>query len=206
MEELKKIIEVWKAKGISRAEMEFTAGGDSMGDTYWNIFDADDKRVEEKEIEDYLDREVYHSVMFYTNSDGEYMGESGTVYVQLEDGEDDFHFHKVATSEFNRYYDKEMSLELNNDFKNFLNEYVSRFDGDADGFRITYKKDLIYNEVFEAIENDLKKYISENAQDFDVNGEGEIDDMFSEFEFVRIADDQLYVRVTKRYYQFQDSE
>lgn len=65
-------IKKWKEFNIDRAEFEFVASGDSMGDTDLYFFDKENKKVIvdedfKQKIEDY----IYESCEFYEVSDKE---------------------------------------------------------------------------------------------------------------------------------------
>ena len=61
------IIEKWLELNIKRAEFEFYAGGDSMGDTNLMFYNEKDEEVA-FEYKDEIDQMVYDNVEFYVNS------------------------------------------------------------------------------------------------------------------------------------------
>ena len=93
------IIKLWKEKNIDHVDFNFSCGGDSMNDTEIQIYDKQGNEVECSEISDHIDSEVYNKVEFYVNSDGHYMGESGTVKVELvEDDEEPYLSYSKSSS------------------------------------------------------------------------------------------------------------
>jgi hypothetical protein len=209
-EEIELIIALWKKNNVTSAEMEFNCGGDSMGDTQWQFYFEDnavkvDKEV--SEIEGYLDRVVYDKVDFYVNSDGEYMGESGTVYVSLEDDEESFQFSKSATSEFREMVEREFEIELTDEESAIYNKYITSIDGSQDGVNnVIYKNDFIIpdkdNEVITAICEDIKTECSD-YDDYDMS-----EDMGDWFDFTidRIEDNKLKVTISREFIIFRDSD
>jgi hypothetical protein len=79
--ELKEAIARWKELNVDRVVLTFNCGGDSMGDMDWEVFGANDQRIEDEDLISYFDRVIFDKVEFYVNSDGHYIGESGTVTI-----------------------------------------------------------------------------------------------------------------------------
>ena len=88
--ETNEAIALWKELGITSATMEFSCGGDSMNDyhfTFYNV-NSENKEVESSELDSFFDDEVFRNVEFYVNSDGHYIGESGTVEIELDEDDE----------------------------------------------------------------------------------------------------------------------
>jgi hypothetical protein len=129
--ELQEAVKLWKELGIVSARMNFSCGGDSMGDTDWE-FEDDNGLVNSPDLESYFDNEVYRRVNFYEASDGHYMGEFGTVEVELDDSDEDdviFNYYKNAQSEWEEAIDNDVEVELTEEEANYVKEYVSDING-----------------------------------------------------------------------------
>jgi hypothetical protein len=172
LEELKvDAISMWKKYEVESATMLFNCGGDDMGDTEWsiqydvtkfsNISDDLDKIIA------YLDIVVYNAVEFYVNSDGEYLGESGNVVVELKE-EDIFDFYKTSSSEWCERHSAYIEVELNDNEFNLINDYVMSCSNDSDNnMRINYKKDLILTDKIENIFEEIKNKIYDICKDYE---------------------------------------
>ena len=158
-------IKLWKKLGVGLAIMQFSCGGDSMNDTEWELQDVDgdeiDDNIDSSELIGYLDSIVYNRVSFYEASDGHYMGEFGTVDVELvEDSEhiDDIYlsFCKNAQSEWEESILSETELELTEEEANYIKEFVSDINGGQDEFtNFNYKKDFIKTDEMDALEQSI---------------------------------------------------
>jgi len=171
MEE-KEAIKLWKELGVELAKMSFSCGGDSMNDTEWTLEDEDGNNIDSSDLIGYLDSAVYSNVSFYEASDGHYMGEFGTVEVELvEDTEhiDDtyFSFHKYAQSEWEEAINSETELELTEDEANYIKEFVSNINGGEGELALfNYKVDFIKTDEMEALEGSITKKIDDFTFEF----------------------------------------
>jgi len=59
------IIQIWKENNIEKCVMEFSCGGDSMGDTEYTLYDNEGNQVLNEDITDYFDNNIYEQVDFY---------------------------------------------------------------------------------------------------------------------------------------------
>ena len=153
--EMQDAIKLWKKKKISHAEFSFSCGNDSMDDTDLTFY-KEGKEVKSKELSDYFEDAIYDNVEFYENSDGYYIGEQGTVTIQLNEEGDDFDYDKSSTSEYDKTEDDIIHFELTKEQAQFLEEYVSDMSGgEWDGDIINYKKDFILTEEHEEMIEEL---------------------------------------------------
>jgi hypothetical protein len=153
-----KAIKEWKEKNIHHADFNFSCGGDSMNETELSFKDENDNVIEvSSEMESYIDREVYNNVSFYEASDGHYMGESGNVYIELDEEEEDFCFVKSAQSEWSETKTEEILIPISKEEKEFIDEYILSFGCDWSGEFVNYKKDLILSNEKLNILNGLKE-------------------------------------------------
>ena len=191
MSERNDIIKLWKENNLGEARFIFTCGGDSMGDTQWEFSDADGNDCKApKEVEDYLEDEVYNRVSFYDDSDGHYCGEAGTVTVTLdEDSENeeewDFSFSKSATSEWSESHTSKVECALDDVEAAFVREHILNINGGYDaGIAINFKHDFLMSDEEEAILADLENRIDEFVRDYNPhdngeNVEGELQDWYT---------------------------
>ena len=150
-------IKLWKEAEIDHAEFGFSCGGDSMDDTDLTFFDKENKAIKETwGLSGYFEDEVYKKVEFYEDSDGYYIGEQGTVTIQLNEEGDDFDYDKSSTAEYDKREESIIHFELTKEQAQFLEEYVSDMSGgEWDGDIINYKKDFILTEEHEEMIEEL---------------------------------------------------
>ena len=211
------IIQIWKENNIEKCVMEFSCGGDSMGDTEFTLYDNEGNQVSNDDITEYFDHEIYDYVDFYEVSDGHYMGESGTVTIELEeyDGESSFTFSKDAQSEFEETFSGTMEFNLTEVEVKLLVEKISNFnksEWDSQVF-INYKDDCVITDEEEVILNDLIKRIEDDSFNFEIeDATGE--EVSSERSFdtgedgegLNIGDSVLQVRISSRFFYTQDAD
>ena len=143
-------IKLWKEAEIDHAEFKFSCGGDSMGDTEL-IFYKENKQIKvDRALYDYFDNSVYENVEFYVNSFvDDYMGESGTVTIELDEEEDRFEYDKSSSETWLDYYSDTLKVEITKEQAQFLEEYVSDMSAGEDEEEQNYKKDFILTEEVE---------------------------------------------------------
>jgi hypothetical protein len=213
---LENAIQKWKSLNITECSMEFNCGGDQMND-YSFTFLTKDGEIEDDELNDYFDNEVYKNVEFYVNSDGHYMGEAGYVYIKLEDDEESFCYTKDAESEWSETFTEVGHFKLTEDYKNFVQSKVQSIIGGEDGEAINYKGDCILTDEEEQIAEKIQNELHDIAGDLEISeAEGEPSDWFrfttsiedadDEEEGVTITEDGLAFRVERTYYVYRPSE
>ena len=171
-------VALWKEQKIERVEMEFYCGGDEMGEYSFTYYDAEDELVECKELDVYFDEEVFKKIDFYVNSDGHYMGESGTVHIELE--EEDFSYIKSAQSEWNESLTNTLSVTLNEEQINYVKEFISGIVGGSDEFtQFNYSKDFIMTDEHERIEKEIGTIIDDVTSDYEPDTENEVGEWFN---------------------------
>jgi hypothetical protein len=216
MENVEKIIQLWKELEITHIDFQFTCGGDSMNDTTLNIHKGEEI-IENETLSTYFDHEVYNRVEFYVNSDGHYMGESGNVLIEMDDEGEDFNYMKSAQSEWCERMVSEVEVELTDEEIEFVKEFVRDINGgDSENANLNYKKDFIINQKRKELIDSIGEKVSDICGGFtpDIEGEGEINDWYSyttneddvtDSEVV-IKGNKLIVSVSNEYYVYQDSE
>ena len=134
------MIKDWKEAGIGYAKFIFSCGGDSMNDYHFEYFTEDHDEIPSFEHETELEDMVFKRVDFYVNSDGHYMGEDGTVTIELNEEEDDFNFSKEAESEYCERITSEVTAVLTDEEVDYINKYAEDIiGGEDDNTDINYK-------------------------------------------------------------------
>ena len=188
------IIDEWLENKISKAEFEFSCGGDSMNDTQIYLYDKEGKTVKNNNIEYFIDDEIYGRVRFYEASDGHYLGEFGKVIIVLNENKTDFIFEKISSQEFNEEKSVTILIDLTDLEKSFLSENIKLIIGTSETViensltNLIWKKDKILtkndediiNSIFNKFINKLNNfpiYLEDNESlDGLVRGEGELSD------------------------------
>lgn len=167
-------IQKWKEHNVSYVNFIFSCGGDSMGDTSFEIYDKEDNLIEVSEIQNYLEESVYNNVEFYENSDDVYMGEDGTVTITLEDEDDEeeyFSYSKVSREEWNETESFTEKINLTDEEVEFIDQYCKDFNGNmSEGDNnVNYKTDFIQTDELVAIEENLITKISNYFDNYEHN-------------------------------------
>lgn len=210
--ELETVVELWKKRNINEVILTFDCGGDSMGNMDWEVFTAKGKYdgKDKDELLNYFDGVIFDKVEFYECSDGEYMGESGTVTITLE--EDDFYYSKSATSEYNYTEEQVMEVKLSDEEVEFVEEYVSNING-GEGSTVTiFKKDFIITEEQEKLVQRLEGKIDEEACEHDFDFEGHWNDWYSYTtdiegnQQIKLTGNTLQLEVRKSFYVYETND
>jgi len=164
-------VKEWQELLLTKCEVKFNCGGDSMGDTDFSFF-SNGKLVTEvsQDLQDYIENKMYDNVTFYQNSDGHYQGESGTVGVELatDDEEPYFVFQKYAQAEYNESYRLVADVKLTAEQVEFVNKSISAIFGNNDEqTQIVWKVDVI-------LTDDDEKMLEDLIQEVENVAEGEI--------------------------------
>jgi hypothetical protein len=97
------IVYAWQRYGIESIYCKFYCGGDSMSDIEYsvNLASGEEPGIDIWTYidEDYLENLVYKHIEFYVNSDGHFLGESGTVVIRLVKADDNYVLDFVKHSE-----------------------------------------------------------------------------------------------------------
>ena len=144
--ELEQSLKLWKKSMIDHCVMEFSCGGDSMNEFTFLFYDENKNVLHSEDIttlDNFFDEEVFDKVHFYEASDGHYLGEFGTVHIELNDEGDDFIYTKEASSEYSEAVTEKFTYQLTDDEFDLLSEKISDFNGDSSGLVINYNLDCI---------------------------------------------------------------
>jgi hypothetical protein len=212
-------IERWKELGVQRCEMEFSCGGDSMNDYNFKLFDKEGQEIEDAELNAYFGEAIWKKVEFYENSDGHYLGESGTVEIRLQDEDEEpyFSYDKNARSEWNETIVTTIGIKLTPEMVEYIEKNVSNINGSRDDFAINYKRDFILSDADVAVEEAIETLITKTAEEFEPelpSNEDSLEEWFTfntdtneeESRSLTIKDGELQVRISNQYMTFSDSE
>lgn len=144
--ELEQSLKLWKKLMIDHCIMDFSCGGDSMNEFTFLFYDENKNVLHSEDIttlDNFFDEEVFDKVHFYEASDGHYLGEFGTVHIELNDEGDDFIYTKEASSEYSESVTEKFTFQLTDDEFDLLSEKISDFNGDSSGLVVNYNLDCI---------------------------------------------------------------
>lgn len=206
------IIKLWKEKNIDHVDFNFSCGGDSMGDTDIVIYDKDGNEVECSEISDHIDNEVYNEVDFYVNSDGHYMGESGTVRVELVEDDDEpyLSYSKSSSSEWSETFVNSEEITLTDKQAEIVSKYVDNINGGEGNIVINFKTDFIVTDEEQAELDTLETTITDFVNHYepkDLVGDLSDWDSFTtneDDEQLKLVGNKLTLSITKQAYVYRD--
>ena len=144
--ELEQSLKLWKKLMIDHCIMDFSCGGDSMNEFTFLFYDENKNVLHSEDIttlDNFFEEEVFDKVHFYEASDGHYLGEFGTVNIELNDEGDDFIYTKEASSEYSESVTEKFTFQLTDDEFDLLSEKISDFNGDSSGLVVNYNLDCI---------------------------------------------------------------
>jgi len=205
---MEEVIKAWKEAGIDKAVMNFSCGGDSMNDWNYEYCDKDGNEIVNFELEKELEDETFNRVDFYVNSDGHYMGESGTVEIMLNEEEDDFEFLKCAESEWNEHIDTEVILDLTEEQFNFVKNYVETIQGTYDDSEpdVDYSKNFILTEELAELQKSIFQIVMDEAESVEPYVDGELQEYYSYSLQYDQEKEKAVLTVTNEYYSYTSSE
>ena len=203
------MIKDWKEAGIGYAKFIFSCGGDSMNDYHFEYFTEDYDEIPSFEHETELEDMVFKRVDFYVNSDGHYMGEDGTVTIELNEEEDDFNFSKEAESEYCERITSEVTIVLTDEEVDYVNKYVADIIGGEDqNHDVNYKINFIKTHELDEIEKSIFEKIEDVTGSFSPDVDGEVTDFYSfsltneGSEDIKIDGNELTCYVDNEYYTY----
>jgi hypothetical protein len=205
-------IKLWKELNVSHCEMTFDCGGDSMGDYYFNFFDKENNEITDekvKELDAFFENEVFNRVDFYVNSDGHYIGESGTVMIRYDESDNEFLYEKSAQSTFNENITEKFTYKLTEEQKKFITEKVNNISGgnDDEPF-VDYREDCIITDAEEDMLDDMLGKMDKAAQEyeFEFRGDDDSDDWYTwRFDNDTECKEGVIIEVTRSFTVYRES-
>jgi len=215
--EEKSPIEVWKELGIDHCVASFSCGGDSMNEMEFTYHNESGGEIPEakSELDYYFEDEIYKNVEFYVNSDGNYLGESGSVNIVLEEDDEEpyFSYDKSATSEWYETHSTKFSFPVSEKtFRLFLDKISSLSGSHSSEYEINYKVDCIITEEDETLIKELVGEVCSQGNDWEAETNGEYNDGSFNYELEdwnllsEKTENTLYFNVSKGYYEYQGSD
>jgi len=213
MSNKQEIINLWKELKVDYVNFEFSCGGDSMNDTSIQIYDESGEEIENSELSNYFDDEVYNQVTFYEASDGHYQGESGNVVIRLSDDEEEFDYSKSSQSEWTERHNSIALVKLSDEEIKFIKEKILNINGSSDEVVLNYKQDCILTDDEEVVANDLEKNISEILDGYEPADDvgGELGSWYNfttngEGEEIKFSENGIYVQMQNEITVFIDED
>jgi hypothetical protein len=204
---MEEIIKIWKEKNVDRAEFQFSCGGDSMGDTDLCIYDKNDNIVVNSELYSYFEDEVYREVNFYEVSDGHYMGESGTVYIELDE-DTLFYYNKSSESEWCESHTSTIEIELTEEERNLILNHVESINGGFDeGCNINFKNDFVITDIIKKSLESIEEKVNDITAEFKPD---DLDEEVTDWYRFESGDDiinssgNLEIEINNEYYIYRE--
>ena len=207
LEDEKDAVKLWEKLGVSNATLTFNCGGDCMGDTDWELFDKDGGVISSDELVNYFDTVIYDEVEFYVNSDGHYMGEFGTVEIELTDEDEDstFMYSKISSSEWEESIHNDIEIELTENEANYIKSFVSDINGgEDDGANFNYKKDFIKTDEMVEMEDSIAEKVNKDTSEYQPEDCYDLRDAYQFESKCDFNDNSLMVEVTNYDYVIKD--
>lgn len=198
-------IKIWKESGAKYCTITFSCGGDSMNDIEAQSFDENDEPIATG-LEDYFIDESYNRVEYYVNSDGHYMGESGTVLVILEDGA--FTYSKDSEAEYSEISEVEIYVPLDEEQVALIKAKVSNVNGGEGTVGFNFNGDHILTDEEDVLIEETGRNIDNFVCEYPYEVEGEMEDWYgfnsgTELEWVDNAL-KIDATVSHRFYRRAD--
>jgi len=203
----KDAVKLWEKLGVSNAALTFNCGGDCMGDTDWELFDKDGGVISSDELVNYFETVIYDEVEFYVNSDGHYMGEFGTVEIELTDEDEDstFMYSKNSSSEWEESIHNDIEIELTENEANYIKSFVGDINGGEDeGVNFNYKKDFIKTDEMVEIEDSIAEKVNKDTSEYQPEDCYDLRDMYQFESKCDFNDNSLMVEITNYDYVIKD--
>jgi hypothetical protein len=212
-ETITEAVSEWKRLGIDNANMNFSCGGDSMGDYSFEFYTSEKVEVKSGELFSFFETEIYEAVEFYENSDGQYIGESGNVVITLNDEEDGFVYDKQSQSEWSESYEETIHIKLSKEEIEFVKNKILNINGGQDGgATFNYKVDCIITDEDEEIIEVLGNRLETDCEEYEFQDvEGEEEDWFTWSTNQEVDDviqfteeDEMLVMVRRNFIQYKE--
>ena len=205
--ELSEAIKLWKENNISDCIMEFSCGGDYMGDTSFTFYNTKGDVVEcDDELYTYFNDMVYKHVNFYMSSDGNYIGQHGTVDITLNEEDENkyFDYVKQSLSEWSESDTQTFDISISDAEKKLIEEKLESFSVEDGASTIEYVGDLILSDEETEILELLMNRVTEEAEDYEFKDENrytkESDGEWYNAEYQEINENSIKIQITRSFY------
>ena len=111
-----------------------------------------------------LKHEVFEKVDFYVNSGDEYIGEFGTVRIELNEEQADFEYTKSTTSEHSERLTESFIYQFTDEEFNIFRDKIEDINGEGRSVNFNYKSDCIISDdeisILEKFEGKIIHFIN----------------------------------------------
>lgn len=158
-------VQCWKDLKINHCIMDFSCGGDEMQDFDFVFYGEHENVLPSDTLNDFFKVEVFEKVDFYVNSSDEYIGEFGTVRIELNEKQADFEYTKSTTSELSERITESFVLQLTDEEFNIFRDKIKDINGEGRSVYFNYKSDCIISDdeisILEKFERKIKNFITD---------------------------------------------
>ena len=158
-------VQCWKDLKINYCIMDFSCGGDEMQDFDFVFYGEYENVLLSDTLNDFFKVEVFEKVDFYVNSSDEYIGEFGTVRIELNEKQADFEYTKSTTSELSERITESFVLQLTDEEFNIFRDKIKDINGEGRSVYFNYKSDCIISDdeisILEKFERKIKNFITD---------------------------------------------
>jgi hypothetical protein len=163
--EMEVAVQCWKDLKINHCIMDFSCGGDEMQDFDFVFYGEYENVLLSDTLNDFFKVEVFEKVDFYVNSSDEYIGEFGTVRIELNEKQADFEYTKSTTSELSERITESFVLQLTDEEFNIFRDKIKDINGEGRSVYFNYKSDCIISDdeisILEKFERNIKNFITD---------------------------------------------
>ena len=158
-------VQCWKDLKINHCIMDFSCGGDEMQDVDFVFYGENENVLPSDTLNDFFKVEVFEKVDFYVNSSDEYIGEFGTVRIELNETQADFEYTKSTTSELSERITESFVYQLTDEEFNIFKDKIKDINGEGRSVYFNYKSDCIISDdeisILEKFERKIKNFITD---------------------------------------------
>lgn len=158
-------VQCWKDLKINHCIMDFSCGGDEMQDFDFVFYGEYENVLPSDTLNDFFKVEVFEKVDFYVNSSDEYIGEFGTVRIELNEKQADFEYTKSTTSELTERITESFVLQLTDEEFNIFRDKIKDINGEGRSVYFNYKSDCIISDdeisILEKFERKIKNFVTD---------------------------------------------
>jgi len=163
--EMEVAVQCWKDLKINHCIMDFSCGGDEMQDFDFIFYGEYENVLLSDTLNDFFKVEVFEKVDFYVNSSDEYIGEFGTVRIELNEKQADFEYTKSTTSELSERITESFVLQLTDEEFNIFRDKIKDINGEGRSVYFNYKSDCIISDdeisIMEKFERKIKNFVTD---------------------------------------------
>ena len=157
-------VQCWKDVKINHCIMDFSCGGDEMQDVDFVFYGENENVLPSDTLNNFFKHEVFEKVDFYVNSGDEYIGEFGTVRIELNEEHADFEYTKSTTSEHSERITESFIYQFTDEEFNIFRDKIEDINGEGRSVNFNYKSDCIISDdeisILEKFEGKIINFIN----------------------------------------------